>query len=98
LERVGIGLDDAQSVKTVRTIYPKIDAVNGTRIQVEVGGAMNAEDAPQWSTPSTYTVGSTNKIDSFATGRFLSIRFTALDNQSWRLKSYDIDVIQQGIF
>lgn len=98
LERTGISLDDPQSIKTIRSIYPRIDAANGTLVQVEVGGSMNAEDAPQWSAPSVYTVGTTNKVDSFATGRFLSVRFTALDNQPWRLKSYDLDVIQQGLY
>jgi len=98
LERTGISLDDPQSIKTIRSIYPRIDATSETQIQVQVGGSMNAEDSPIWSAPSVYTVGTTNKVDSFATGRFVSVRFTALDNQPWRLKSYDLDVIQQGLY
>jgi hypothetical protein len=46
----------------------------------------------------TFVVGSQTKVDGFAAGRFLAVRFTALDNQPHRLKSYDIDVVMSGAF
>lgn len=96
IERTGLTLDDPQAIKILRGIYPRFDAPNGTQIKVEIGASMDANRPPTWSTPMTFVVGSQTKVDGFATGRFLSVRFTALDNQNWRLKSYDMDVIISG--
>lgn len=98
LERVGISLDSPQSVKTLRAVYPRFDAANGTQIQIEIGASMDSEVPPVWSEPMVYTVGSTRKSDGFAVGKFLSIRFTALDNQPWRINEFDLDVVESGAF
>lgn len=96
LARTGLVFDAPDRVKLIRAVYPRIDAAAGTRIQVEVGGSMDSELGPVWSPPVTYTVGQTFKADCFASGRFLAVRFTSLDNQPWRLRSYDMDVVTQG--
>ena len=96
IERTGLTLDDAQAVKLLRGIYPRFDAPNGTQVKIEMGASMDANRPPVWTTSSTFTVGTDQKIDGFASGRFLAVRFTSLDNQNWRLKSYDMDVTISG--
>ena len=96
IERTGITLDDAQAVKTLRGVYPRFEAPNGTQIKVEIGASMDANRPPAWQAPMTFTVGSQEKVDGFAVGKFLAVRFTALDNQPHRLKSYDLDVVISG--
>lgn len=98
LERTGMNLGDDTTVKTVRSVFPRFDAATGTQIKVEIGASMDAETQPTWSSPVTHTVGQTFKVDSFATGRFISIRFTSLDEQRWRLKGFDFDVIISGAY
>jgi hypothetical protein len=61
-----------------------------------VGGQFDTEQAPVWSAPITYTVGTTRKADCFATGRFLSFRVTSSTANAWRIKSFDMDVIERG--
>lgn len=99
-ERVGMTLGDPNRVKTVRGLRVRLDAAVGTKVQIEVGGAMDPKAAITWSAPVVYEVGSTqyNQIDTFATGRFIAVRVMSLDNQPWRMTSYDRDFILGGSY
>lgn len=96
LERTGLAFDQPDTVKLVRAVYPRIDAAKGTQVQIQVGGTNDVEAPVDWQPPVTYTVGSTYKANTFASGRFLAIRFQSLDNQPWRLRSLDLDIKMQG--
>ncbi|MDE1997656.1 MAG: hypothetical protein KGI52_01885 [Burkholderiales bacterium] len=99
-ERVGLTFDDASRVKVVRGLRTRVDAAIGTQIQFEIGGSMNPETPMVWSTPVTYVAGTSayNQIDAFATGRFIGVRVTSLDNQPFRFTSYDSDFIMAGAY
>lgn len=98
LERTAIQFGDPYSNKLIRSLYPRIDAPAGTVINVSVGGSMTANTAPTYSTPVPFTVGSQIKIDSFATGRFLAVKFESTADVVWRIRSYDIDLVQTGAY
>ena len=98
IERTGMAFDAPDTVKTIRHLVPRIDAASGTQIRIQFGGAMDAEKGPTWSDPITYTVGSSYKADGFATGRFLAIRLTSMDDSYWRLKSMDVDIVKSGMY
>ena len=96
LERTGMHLGDPNAVKTITGIRPRIDGATGATVTVEIGGAMSPDATPTWSTAQTFTIGSSIKIDSFATGRFLSVRFENVDYAQWRMRSFDIDYVNAG--
>jgi hypothetical protein len=96
LERTGLSFDDPFTVKTVRSVFPRIDGPAGQTVTIEVGGSMDAESSPTWSPPVTYTIGSSFKADAYATGRFLSVRIKSTGSFSWRLKSIDMDYVKRG--
>lgn len=98
IERTGITFDKPDIVKTVRAVVPRVDAIGGTELTIEVGGSMDAETPPTWSAPVTYTVGTTRKADCMATGRFLSLRISSDATEAWRLKSYDMEVEMRGMY
>lgn len=98
VERLNLPLDDPYSVKTVRAVYPRIEGPPGATLTIEVGATMDAEVTPSWSSPVTYTIGSTRKADAFATGRFLSLRITSSTSFPWRIKSLDLDVTKRGAY
>lgn len=98
LERTGMAFDDPYSVKTIRAIYPRIKAVSGTQVYVQLGASMDAEIAPTWGDPVLYTVGTTFKADSFATGRFLALRVYSTGKQGWSVKSMDVDLVARGAY
>ena len=97
-ERLGLWFGDAARAKTVRGLTVRVEGAIGAKVQFEVGGTMNPEQAVQWSAPVTYTVGQTanNELNLFATGRYIALRITSLDNQPWRITSIDIDFVMAG--
>lgn len=99
-ERLGLTFGDASRVKTVRGMRVRLDGSRGTRVQFEIGASMNPEQAVTWSAPVTYTVGESayNQIDAFASGRFIAVRVTSLDNQPFRFTSYDSDFVMAGAY
>ncbi len=98
IERTGLSLDAPDRVKTLSRIIPRVDAVAGTVISIEFGASMDAEVEPTWNTAIPYTVGTTYKADGFVTGRFLAVRFGSTSAQPWRIRSYDMEVMQRGTF
>lgn len=98
LERTGITLGDASTVKTVRGLRVRLDAAAGARVQFEVGASMASDQPIAWSPPVVYTAGQEayNQLDTFASGRFLAVRATSLDNQPFRFASYDVDFVMAG--
>lgn len=98
IERTGLAFDKPDLVKTVRSITPRIDAVPGTLLSIQVGASMDAEQGVTWSAAVPYTVGTTRKADCFATGRFLAFRIVGTSTAAWRLKSYDMDISEHGFY
>jgi hypothetical protein len=98
LERTGITLGDAGAIKTIRSIRPKIDGNTGATVNVQVGAAMYPDQTPTWQTAQPFVIGQSFKVDSFATGRYLSIRFSNTDYGAWRMKSFDIDYVNSGSY
>ncbi len=93
-----MSLGDPQRVKTIKGIRPRIDGDTGAEITVEIGASMVPDGTPTWSDPQTFTIGSDIKIDSFATGRFMSVRFSNSDYSQWRIRSFDIDYQMGGYY
>lgn len=98
LERTGIAFDDPEVVKTIKSLVPRFTAPEGTVIYITFGSQMDAEGAVTWGDRITYTVGSTRKADSFATGRFIAIRIETEGGPKWSLKSYTADIVPRGMY
>lgn len=98
VERVGLTFGDPDLVKRLKSIRVRVEAATGTKIQFEVATSMNPEQGYTWQTPFQYTVGQTanNQVDILANGKFLGLRVTSLDNQPWRMTSYEMDLVGAG--
>ena len=92
VERTGLSLGDPTRVKLLKSVRPIIDAPVGTQITIRIGAAMDIQSSTAWNSPQTYTVGTSLKVDGFARGRFLAIRFESTGSVNWRLKRYDLEV------
>jgi hypothetical protein len=95
-ERRGMTFEDPYSNKLIRAIYPRVDAATGAPLQVQVGSSMYADGAVSWSPPVTFQVGRDIKVDTFAQGRFLAVRFSG--SFPWRMRSFDVDVVPAGAY
>lgn len=98
LERTGMHFGDPYSVKTITAVRPKIDGVSGDSVSIQIGASMFPDSAVVWQTSQPFVIGSAIKIDSFASGRFLAIRFLNSAYGAWRIKSFDVEYVQSGAY
>lgn len=97
-ERDGLAFDAPDDFKLMRSITPRVRAANGTTLSIRMGGSADAEAAPVFSPPVTYTVGTSRKADSFASGRFMAYRISSSGGSKWRIKSMSVDLQPMGQF
>ena len=97
LEREYLSLGDAQRVKFIRTVWPRLEASVGQTFSIQVGTSMSVDEAITWQGAQTYTVGSSRKVDVNRAGRFMALRISTVGDV-WRLRSLDVDVQPQGLW
>ncbi len=98
LERQGLTFGDSSRVKTITRIRPYFDAPQGTVVQIQVGGSMDIANSSTFGAPVNFTVGVSREANLFATGRHLAVRFRSETIAPWRLRSFDVDLVQRGRF
>ena len=98
VERTGLIFDDAEAVKLFTAAYPRIQGDAGKTVYFQFGGAMSVGSDYTWSSPTPFVIGTTRKLDGFATGRLLAWRAYSVDAFDWRMTSMDMDVSPQGLF
>ena len=76
---------------------PRIDGTAGNTVYVQAGASMDVEGPYTWSDAVEYTVGTTRKADTFASGRFLAYRIYSASAFAWRVRSVDMDIVVQGM-
>jgi len=81
-----------EAIKFVSRIRPNIIAVAGTQVQVEIGSQMKLGDAVTWTTPQTFTVGTTRDLCFRVNGRYISWRVSSSGSDPWKLESIDAEV------
>ena len=96
LERTGLHFDDPYSMKLCRAVYPRIDGPPGSKVTVQVGAARNPSDAVLWSAPVDFTIGTDLKVDTFATGRYLAVKFSS--DTLYRMRSFEMDIVMAGVY
>mgnify|MGYP000050043025 CR=1 FL=1 len=85
VERLSMPLGSYSEVKTIRSVWPNIDGQTGTVIKIRIGGQMHFDDPIAWSSEGTYTIGTDDRFDSFATGRLISFRLLTETGGKWTL-------------
>lgn len=98
MTRSGMHFDAPQAVKTLRSIYPRIDGTLGDKVSIQVGSAMYADQPPVWNTAQNFFIGKAQKLDTFCSGRFLSIKFSNASSNPWRIRSFDVDYVASGLY
>lgn len=92
-ERTGWTMDEPDRVKVILGVRLRVTAPAGTQIQVQVGSAMQSEDAVTWSAPALYThlSGKVEVNVQSKAGRFMGVRFTTVGNQVPKIVSYGVN-------
>src|SRR5574343_158264 len=90
LERDGLVMGDASLIKTIRAVRPRVEANTGEVIKVYVCGKNDPNAGSAWQGPYNFTVGTSLKVDCFASGRYLGVRFESSSGNAWKMTGYDI--------
>lgn len=98
MERTGLSFDNPDVMKLLRSISPRITGESGRTVYVQFGGAMDAYSTVTWSDAVPYVIGTSYKINSFASGRFLAYRIYSTDSFDWAVRSIDLDVVTMGSY
>jgi hypothetical protein len=95
VERSGLDLDDPDRVKNLQRSRWNFDAAAGTTATIEHGSAMTADATPTYASGVTYTVGTTDYVNSRATGgKYLAIKATW--TAAGGIRSTDLDFTPGG--
>lgn len=98
LERTGISLGDGEGVKFLRGVWPRFDGPNGQSIDITVGVSMSPDEGFTYGSTSTYTLGSSRKIDTNVAGRYMAVRMRSTSGSVWRLRGLDLDIVPMGMY
>lgn len=106
LERTGLGIHrqdrfgniqiDTTSHKVVTEVWPRMEGSSGASIDIYVGTQDYPDGAVTWNGPYAFRPGVDKKIDCYASGTLLGIKFQSEANQSWKLYGYDMTVAVGG--
>lgn len=96
IERRGLSLDKPDRIKMVRGILPRIIGSTGETVLVQIGSSDDPYADPVYGEPMEHVIGVTVRNDCFVSGRYIAVRFATGTAYTWRLDSYDLDVVDAG--
>lgn len=84
---------DIRKKKQLTAIWPFINAPAGTQFQIR-GGSHNIPDGRDisWGDYVTFTVGTDEKADVYANGRFLAFEIRETNSVAWDMTHFAVDV------
>lgn len=98
IEKASIDFGDSERVKTVGRVWPRVTGVAGDIVYVRVGAQMWRDDPIKWSNPYPFIIGFDDKVDVFATGRFVSVSMGSTNAGRVRVHGFDIEYEGKGKF
>lgn len=98
VERRGLSFEAPNRIKMVKAVIPRITGTVGETVSVQVGASSSPYDDPVYGPTMHHVIGETFRNECFVTGRYIAIRFSTGSAFSWRLDSYDLDIVDAGAF
>lgn len=100
IERLSLPIDteDLYNRKLIVRIIPRVEGKIGDKIYVKIGTQSVVNDPIQWSDDLTYTIGTDLDLKCTQDGRLISIRFFSSTTAQWKVHSYQVEFITQGLF
>lgn len=97
IERTGLNFLDGR-MQHLKRIWLNIDGDTGTQVSVYFGASNDAKTAPTYASAVTFTIGTSQKVDSWAHGRFLAFKLSATGSAFWRVRSITLEIEDGGEF
>ena len=100
VERVGIDLDEMSPLsgyKVISKIVPQVDTQNSNKQFVFTFGSSDLlGDTPTFGSDTTFDGATDYKIDTRASGRYLSYKMSVVDTKDFSFLGFDADVLTTG--
>ena len=93
LQKLTMDLDDNSQVKTVSTIWPRTQGDGA--ISVRLGTQEHPQENILWGPYEVFEIGS-QKVDYFATGRYISIEFKGENQPHWSVSGFELQYENVG--
>jgi hypothetical protein len=108
LERTGLAFSkqardgtlkaDLKVRKLVRELWPRIEGTGGGVVNIYVGAQEEVNSAITWAGPFPFTIGTSQKINPWISGRFIAVRFESNSDISWKLHGYELELEPLGVY
>ena len=98
LVKSDMSFGDADRLKLVKRVYPKVEANDGVTVDIRVGSAESPGGTVSWSPPVPYVKGTNTKIDTFSLGRYISIEISSAGGAPWTLIGFDVEYETRGYY
>ena len=100
IERVGIDLDEMSQLsgyKVIQKLYPQIETPNPNKtFNFTLGGANLLSDVTNYEPQVTFDSSADHKIDSRASGRYLSYKLEVPTSKDFSFTGFDLEVTVTG--
>ena len=84
--------------KWVSKMWPRIDAVAGTVIDIRAGGADSPGAAITFGPTVSFIVGTDTFVDLNVQGKFITFEFSSITRAVWRMGQFDVELQITGDF
>lgn len=92
----GRPIPDLETIKLVTEVWPRVEGILGTVMNVYVGSQMEQSEAVTWSGPFPFRIGIDQKVNTSVSGRLISVRFTCTSVNQWKFNGYDLEILPIG--
>ncbi len=94
--RASLDLGEPDVVKTVRSIWPRVNGNSGDVVEIRLGTQMHINDAIEWSLPVEFRINVDEKVDVFGSGKLISYALRSIGGAGWQSSGFDIEYSRKG--
>lgn len=97
VERIGLSMGSAETIKCVRSIRPRITGTLGATVRFSAAGMSDPFASPVYTAGSDFVIGQSVSADLMVSGRYIAIKVQGgAATYEWKLDSMDVDVVPAG--
>lgn len=96
LLRESLDFGEPDRVKTVRAVWPRITGAKNGSVSIRIGSQEKPFDPILWSAAVPFNTDADEKVDTFTTGRFISVEVISSGGAPWRCSGFDFEYTRRG--
>lgn len=98
VERLSLPTNDNILHGFITRVIPRVTGTPGDTLYISVGGQSAFDQPISWSQPQPFIIGTDVSVNVLVDGRLISIKFEATTNNQWKIHSYKLETVNQGLY